>query len=173
VDVAVRAVANEVATVLPPRWAESARTATAPHVDELAGALDQAVSEVDLTVRRAWWWSALQVLQYVLAAATVVGLLWLTVLGVLKWTGQPRPSTPYLGSVPLPSLLFFGGLLAGGLFGLLGAWLVRRGARRRRSEAVEELRSAVAQVAWERVVAPVANVLDDHRTAREAIAAAF
>jgi GTP-binding protein EngB required for normal cell division len=173
VDLAVREVANEVATVLPPRWAESARTATAPHVDELAGALDQAVSEVDLTVRRAWWWFALQALQYLLAAATVVGLLWLTVLGVLRWTGQPRPSTPYLGSVPLPSLLFFGGLLAGGLFGLLGAWLVRRGARRRRSEAVEALRTAVAQVAWERVVAPVARVLDDHRTAREAIAGAF
>ena len=106
-------------------------------------------------------------------AATVVGLLWLTVLGVLRWTGQPRPSTPYLGPVPLPSLLFFGGLLAGGRSGCSAHGSCAAAPGDGAAEAVEALRTAVAQVAWERVVAPVARVLDDHRTAREAIAAAF
>ena len=92
---------------------------------------------------------------------------------MLRWTGKARPSTPYVGPVPLPTLLFVGGLVLGAALGLLGAWLVRRGARRRRGRAVEELRSAVAQVAWDRVVAPVAAVLEDHRTARESLSAAF
>ncbi len=173
VDLAVREVADEVAAVLPSRWVESVRTATAPHVDELSGALDEAVAGVDLTVRRAWWWDGLRVAQYALAVAAGIGFVWLALIGVLRWAGRARPSTPYVGPVPLPTLLFVGGLVLGAALGLLGAWLVRRGARRRRGRAVEELRSAVAQVAWDRVIAPVAAVLEDHRTARESLSAAF
>jgi hypothetical protein len=50
---------------------------------------------------------------------------------------------------------------------------VRRGARRRRIRAVQDLRSAVAEVAWRNVVSPVEEVLADHRAAREALAGAF
>ena len=86
---------------------------------------------------------------------------------------QPRPPTPYVGSVALPTLLLVGGLLLGAALGLAGVWLVRRGARRRRGHAVQELRAAVAEVAWRNVVTPVEEVLADHRAAREALAGAF
>jgi hypothetical protein len=75
--------------------------------------------------------------------------------------------------MPLPTLLLGGGLVLGALLGLIAAELVRRGARRRRQEAVQDLRGAVAEVAWQNVVSPVAEVLADHRTAREALAGAF
>jgi hypothetical protein len=75
--------------------------------------------------------------------------------------------------VALPTLLLVGGLLAGAALGLAGVALVRRGARRRRTQAVQELRSAVADVAWRNVVSPVEEVLADHRAAREALAGAF
>jgi hypothetical protein len=75
--------------------------------------------------------------------------------------------------VPVPTLLAVGGLALGALLGLVAAELVRRGARRRRQEAVQDLRGAVAEVAWQNVVAPVAEVLADHRSAREALAGAF
>ena len=94
-------------------------------------------------------------------------------LGVLRWLDQPRPPTPYVGSVALPTLLLVGGLLLGAALGLAGVWLVGRGARRRRAQAVQELRGAVAEVAWRNVVSPVEGVLGDHRTAREALAGAF
>jgi hypothetical protein len=173
VDLAVRQVATDVAEKLPPRWADAVRTATAPRVEELAGALDEAVSEVDLTVRRPIWWMLGAALQYVLVACAVVGFLWLALLGVLRWTGQAQPATPYLGRFPVPSVLFIGGLVLGVLLGWAGGLLARRGARRRRTQAVEQLRSAVGEIAWSRVVAPVAAVLDEHRAAREALAQAF
>ena len=173
VDLAVREVAGGVAEKLPPRWGESVRTATSSRADELAGALDEAVNEVDLTLRRPAWWTMVGVLQYVLVASAVVGFLWLAVLGVLRWTGQTPPATPYVGSLPVPTVLFVGGLVLGALLGWIAGVLVRRGAHRRRSEAVDQLREAVGDVAWSRVVAPMASVLSEHRTAREALSAAF
>ncbi|HVN13569.1 MAG TPA: hypothetical protein VMT69_15860, partial [Kineosporiaceae bacterium] len=173
VDLAVRQVASDVAERLPPRWGDAIRTATAPRVEELAGALDAAVGEVDLTVRRPLWWTAVAVLQYLLVACAAVGFLWLALLGVLRWTGQGPPATPYLGGFPMPTVLFVGGLVLGMLVAWVGGILARRGARRRRSAAVEQLRSAVGEIAWSRVVTPIATVLGEHRTAREALARAF
>jgi GTPase Era involved in 16S rRNA processing len=173
VDLAVRDVASDVARQLPQRWGESVRASTGPDVDELAGALDAAVNDADLSVRRPRWWTAVRVVQYLLVACAVVGFLWLVVLGVGRWVGSARPDTPYLGSVPLPTLLFAGGLLLGALLGLVGSSLVRRGARKRRAEAVEELRAAVGDVAWQRVIGPIAAVLEQHRSAREALRSAF
>jgi GTPase Era involved in 16S rRNA processing len=173
VDLAVRDVASAVAQQLPQRWGESVRASTAPDVDELAGALDAAVNDVDLNVRRPPWWTAVHVVQYLLVACAVVGFGWLALLGVLRWLGSPRPATPYLGSVPLPTALFAGGLLLGALLGVVASSLVRRGARRRRAEAVEQLRAAVGDVAWQRIVGPIAAVLEQHRAAREALTSAF
>jgi GTP-binding protein EngB required for normal cell division len=173
VDLAVRDVASDVAQRLPQRWGESVRASTAPDVDELAGALDAAVNDADLRVRRPHWWTAVRVVQYLLAACTVVGFLWLVVLGVVHWVGSSRPDTPYLGSVPLPTVLFAGGLLLGALLGSAASSLVRRGARKRRAEAVEQMRGAVGDVAWQRVIGPIAAVLEQHRSAREALRSAF
>src|SRR4051794_41472069 len=173
VDLAVQDVASAVAERLPPRWGESVREAASPDVDDLAGALDAAVNEVDLTVRRPIWWTLVRVVQYLLVTCAVVGFGWLVVLGLLRWKGSVPPATPHLGSVPLPTALFAGGLVLGAMLGWAASALARRGARRRRADAVEQLRAAVGDVAWEGVMAPIAGVLDEHRTARQALAAAF
>src|SRR5204863_269167 len=73
VDLAGQDVASAVAERLPPRWGESVREAASPDVDDLAGALDAAVNEVDLTVRRPIWWMLVRVVQYLLATCAVVG----------------------------------------------------------------------------------------------------
>jgi GTP-binding protein EngB required for normal cell division len=173
VDLAVRHVASAAAERLPRRWGESVRASAAPDVHDLAGALDAAINEVDLTVRPPAWWRAVRVLQDLLVACAVVGFLWLAMLGVLRWQGSSQPDTPFLISLPLPTALFAGGLLIGALLGWVASSLVRRGARRRRAEAVNELRAAVGNVAWQSVVAPIAAVLEQHRAARESLTSAF
>ncbi len=105
-----------------------------------------------------------------LAAAAVVGLLWLGVLGVIGWLQLPELRTPRVGSVPVPTLLLLGGLVLGLLIAAVGRPLARSAARRRRRRVETRLREAVSTVAREHVLDPVARVLSDHRTTREALA---
>ena len=69
--------------------------------------------------------------QWLFAAATVVGLVWLLVLGVVGWLRLPEIETPRLGPLPYPFLLLAGGLLFGVLLAALARALARVGARRR------------------------------------------
>ncbi len=173
VELAVRNVTTAAADGLPPRWADAVRAAGTSPGEDLSDALDQAVLSVDLTLRRPIWWSVFGTAQFLLTAAALVGFGWLATLGIMSWLRLPEVGTPYVGPFPLPTLLFLGGLLGGLLLAVLGRGLVRRGARRRRAAVEEELRAAVARVAWVRVVAPVAEVLDDHKATREALSEAL
>jgi hypothetical protein len=85
----------------------------------------------------------------------------------LAWLQLPAVDPPRFGPLPYPSLLFLGGLLLGFLTSLLTRTLGRVGGRRRKALVAVRLRASVAQVARERLVAPVQEVLDRHRTTRE------
>src|SRR5699024_967153 len=69
---------------------------------------------------------------------------------------------PRVEGIPLPTLLLVGGLLAGALLALVARPLVRRRARRRARRAGERLRAAVAEVAAEDLLGPMADVRADH-----------
>jgi hypothetical protein len=64
-------------------------------------------------------------------------------------------------------------LAVGLLFGAVAALLVQRavviGSRRRRAKVAASMRETVQDVAWAYVMAPVAEVITDHRTVREAL----
>ena len=170
VELAVRDVTSAAAAPLPTRWADAVREAATPAGEDMSDALDQAVLGVDLTLRRPMWWSVASALHTVLATVAVLGLVWLAMLGLLQALQFFRPPTPYVGSVPLPTLMFLGGLLGGLLLGGACRWVVRAGARRRRAAVDRELTAAVTEVAWARVLSPVAEVLSEHRATREALA---
>jgi hypothetical protein len=170
VELAGRRVADAASSGLPQRWADAVRWAAAPPDDDLADALDQAVTGVELERRRPAWWRVLGALQLVLALAAVVGGLWLLALFVLAWLQLPEPPLPRLGQVPWPTVLLLGGLVAGLLIALVGGRFARWGARRRRRRTQRRLHDAVAVVARERVLDPVGEVLAAHRRTREAIA---
>ena len=70
-------------------------------------------------------------------------------------------------SLPWASLLFAGGLLLGFLLSLMTRAIGRVGARRRILLVAVRLHDSVAQVARDRLVAPVQEVLDRHRMTRE------
>lgn len=172
VELATRRVADRAGQGLPARWEDAARAAAAPPGDDLADALDLAVVGTKLSARTPLWWRAFGGLQVLLALAAAIGLGWLLALAVTGYLQLPQPRTPYVGPLPLPTLLAVGGLLLGALLGVLARVLAGVGARRRGARARSKLHAAIEQVARGRVLAPVELVLRDHRETREHLAAA-
>jgi len=180
VQLAGRRVGEEAGAGLPPRWARAVRDAAAPAGHDVADALDRAVVGVELPRAAPRWWTAAGLAQGLLAAAALVGLLWLVGLGVATWLQLPPLPVPAVGPertdgerlVPLPTALLVGGLLLGALLAAVCARLAARGARRARRAAQERLDGAVRGVAVDAVLAPVVRVLDEHERVRAALAPA-
>ncbi|MDP9395678.1 MAG: ABC transporter, partial [Actinomycetota bacterium] len=176
VDTAVRAVVGAAARGVAPEELEALRRAAAADEEDLSDALDRAVAGTDLGVaRRPLWWQALGALQWLFAAATVIGVVWLVLLFAVQWFQLPRPPTPdvdALADVPLPTLLAVGGALAGLLTALVGRLLAGVGAARRRRRAARRLRERIAEVGEAHVLVPVRHELDAYRRLRGALARA-
>ena len=172
VDLAQRQLVESAAEGMKPRWADAVRAAPLPSAD-LRDALDQAVLSTDLTFRRPRWWSVVGFLQVLLALAALVGVLGLLALFALDFLQVPYPDLPPVpGSpewlpVPLPTALTVLGLLGGLLLAIVAGAVVPGRARARRRAAGTRLRVAVSEVAREHVLAPVADVLADHRRCRD------
>ncbi|HEY7720907.1 MAG TPA: GTPase [Pedococcus sp.] len=172
VDVATRRLGERAGEGLPTPWAEAVADAATPPGPDLADALDQAVLKTPLRARDPLWWTVFGVAQTVLALLTVVGLGWLVLLGVAGWLRLPEIRTPYVGALPLPTLLLVGGLLLGLVLAAVSRPLARSGARRRAALINERLRSSVATVASAHIVAPVRAVLERHAQTRRSLDAA-
>ena len=170
VGLTVRAVADRAAAPLPQVWAPALTNAARSRIDDLPDALDRAIAKTDLgAARTPLWWRGVGLLQWLLVAAAVGGLGWLILGYALSALGLPDLDYPKIGSVPLPSLLLLGGVLAGLVLWLLLKPLVNWGARRARVKAEQRLRGSVTDVAREYVVAPVREVLNAYAQAREAL----
>jgi energy-coupling factor transporter ATP-binding protein EcfA2 len=172
VALATRELGDRAGRDLPQAWTDAVADAAMPSGGDLGDALDQAVVGTSLRARDPLWWTAFGVLQWVFAMSAAAGLIWLVVLMVLDWLRFPEMDTPSLGPLPYPFLLFAGGLLLGFLVSLLTRAMGRVGGRRRKKLVAARLQDAVTQVARDRLVAPVQEVLDRHRRTRESLEAA-
>ena len=171
VALAARELADRAGQGLPQPWTDSVSDAATPPRDDLADALDQAVLGTSLRARNPLWWTVVGMLQWVLALASAAGLIWLTILALLGWM-QLHLDAPGIGGLAYPFLLFAGGLILGFLLSLIARAIGRFGGRRRKALVAARLRESVAQVARDRLVAPVQEVLDRHRMTREHLEAA-
>ncbi|GLY15542.1 hypothetical protein Kisp01_25570 [Kineosporia sp. NBRC 101677] len=138
-----------------------------PDPDGLARVLDTRLSAVDLRFTVPLWWRVVQVSQQILCGVAGFGLLWMLVAGLPQLAGQNLPGA--LGSFPAAVSVGVGGLVAGLLLALLSRWWLVTGARNRRAELENRLNAAVAEVAAERVVAPIRSVLARHRETRQVL----
>jgi GTP-binding protein EngB required for normal cell division len=166
VELATRRVGDRAGEGLPAPWADAVADAATPPGPELADSLDQAVMRTPLRARDPLWWSVLGYAQTVLALASVVGLVWLVVLGVVGWLQLPEIGTPRLGPLPWPFVLLAGGLLLGWLLALVARAFAKVGARRRADLIGGRLREAVDGVARAKIIAPVQEVLRRHASTR-------
>jgi hypothetical protein len=145
------------------------QAAASPAGADLADALDQAVLGADLGIGRPAWWRVVGAAQWLLTAAAVVGGAWLVALALLGALRLPAPRTPYVGWLPLPTLLLLAGLALGLLLGVVVRAVAGAAARARGLRARSRLVEGVAGVAGSRVIGPVRQVLADHRATREAL----
>jgi GTP-binding protein EngB required for normal cell division len=155
-DTALRTLTEHATEGLPEPWPGVVRRSSAAATADLPDLLDRTVAGTDLGIgRQPRWWMLAGFLQAVLAVAAVAGLLWLLGLLALDWLRFPEPPLPYVGRVPLPTLLLIGGALGGLLLALLARRLAAAGARRRARVARRRVRDRVERVAEERVLAPI------------------
>ncbi|MGH8773985.1 MAG: ABC transporter, partial [Jiangellaceae bacterium] len=172
-DSAIRRLGDAASSGVSGPWVATIRSAASRAAGRLPDALDQAVAGADLDVeRRPRWWSLAGAVQLLALAALVVGGLWLVALGVVAWLRLPDIPTPEWGAVPLPTLLFLGGLVAGVGLAVIAAIAARIGARRSAEAVRHTLREAVGAAADEIVIAPVTADLDRYRSFRTAALAA-
>jgi hypothetical protein len=169
VATAARALAEAASRDLAQPWPRLVREAATRDEARAAEVLRSTMGEVDLQVTRPRWWVAVDALQKLLMAVTVVGALWLVALAALGWLqlGDVVP-TPKLRGVAIPTLMALGGALAGLLLALVARMFTGFGAGRRARRADRALRERVADVAAELMVHPVESEL----AARERLCAA-
>lgn len=173
VGLAVRAVADRAAGMLPSPWPAALTTAARSRLDDLPDGLDRAVAGTELGLSRTpVWWHLVGAVQWLATLAAVGGLGWLAIGWALAGLGLPVPDYPQVGLVPVPTLMLIGGVLLGIVIGTLVRPLVSFAARRAAARAQARLRAAVAEVGRSYVLAPVRGVLRAYAEARDALAAA-
>ncbi len=170
VDSALRALADDASAGLTRGWADTIRAAARTNAAALPDALDRAVATTDLDLNRhRRWWHLVRVVQWLLVAAVVAGLVWLGAAFVLAYLQlPPLPRVTWWG-IPAPTVLTVGGVLAGLLLAGLSRIGVEIGARRRSAQARQALNSAIRQVTREQVLAGVESEIERYEAARTAL----
>src|SRR5690606_39066655 len=134
-DAAVRVLADAAAANGPAPWVASIRAIAADAAERLPGALEEALSAVDLGVGRPpRWWAVARAAQWFLTAAAAAGAAWLL--------AQVVADVPALavGGQLLPALLLGGGAVLGVVVGVVTSLTARTGAYRRTVEVRRRLR---------------------------------
>jgi GTPase Era involved in 16S rRNA processing len=170
VETTVRDLCDVVSKDMAQPWVRSVRRASTSRFTDLGDRLDRAVSRTDLGVSGTpLWCRAVRMLQWVLFLTAVGGALWLAVLAGTAYLQMPTPQTPDYHGFPVPPLMLVLGAGAGIALALLSRVLISVGAKSRARKADKRLRSAVAEVAEELVITPVATELAAYRQTWEGL----
>ncbi len=169
----LRTLSTELSDGLPGHWQDAIQNAVHKCVPTLPDSLDRAVVTANLhTERQPLWWQVLRFLQWLLIAAVVVGVGWLTIDVVLSYFQLPRLPRVMISEVPfpLPTLLVGGGLILGFVLSLVSRIFVGLGARSKARRARAILTRRVAEVADREVVQPAQAELDALTQSRTLVA---
>jgi len=173
-DAALRRLSDEASAGLPRGWADAIRDAARRAERTLADRLDGAIASADLSLRSGtgWWW-AVDVLQWLLFAVAVTGLLWLVLPLVLLffqiYLPFPHVDSPLGPVLGMPTFLLIVGVGGGWLVAALSRVGVEIGARLKARGARSVLMARIAEVTRAEVIGPVQVELDRLAKAREAV----
>jgi GTP-binding protein EngB required for normal cell division len=170
VDTAVRHVADEVSGGMAKAWVNAIRHASMSEGADFADAVDKAVGDTPLAAGKVpGWGRAVQVVQWVMVLAALVGAVWLASLAVLGSLGVSKPSTPHYSGLSLPTALLLGGVAAGILLALVSRVVAGVDARSRARAAEKRLRASIASVNEKMILQPIDVELDAYRKTREGL----
>lgn len=151
VNAATRAFGRRSAEDMPDPWHTAIRDAAMAQNEELPGALEKALSSVDFGWNKSrWWWSLINLFQWLALLCAVLGLGWLLAYPLAGFFQFYLPPAPVLEGTPLSlptGLLLFAVLLAllltlmARLFNKLG----RKGYERRMRKQIRQKISATTQ----------------------------
>ena len=142
----VRSLVDDAGRGLGTGWQTSLQRLGLESLPELGEHVDAAMAHVDLGARKLPGWAQLvRVLQWLLLAAVVGGVVWAVV-------GRDLPA---VGGVALPYVVIAAGLVLGILLALIARSRATGAARARAEAADASLRTAVSTVTHLRVVDPV------------------
>ena len=173
VATAVRAVADSTSEGLPAPWPTLIRRAASGEEDRIGDRLDLAVRSSRLDTGPPRWWRIASLLQWLLAATTVLGLAWIALAGVAGYLRiEDVVPLPQVAGAPIPTWLALGGLALGLGLSFLTRLVNSAGARRRRRAAERALRPAIESVADDLVLAPIERELAAHEALGRSLAVA-
>lgn len=160
----VRSVVTDATEGLPAAWRRDAVESAEYRTGNVLDHADRVIARADLGYdRKPGWWSAWSLLQWAFLLVAVAGLVWIGVLWGLESLAMPLPDTPTLGEIPIPPLLFLGGLAAGLLLTVLGRIFLSSGAKATERRVRKSLTKTLAPVAEEHMLAGIDSVLEESR----------
>ena len=176
IDNAVNVFAGEVGGSLPEPWSRTVRAAARSRGEEAQSALGTAVARgLPPRDKVIGWWRLIALVQWLLMALMLVGLIWIVLILAFGESGAARKSPSLISDVSLAPWL---GVMVVAL--LLLGWLISSwcqnmvvlAADREREQAVHDILSRIADVAKDLVVVPVGRELSDYERFRTELAAA-
>lgn len=173
-DAALRRLTDAATAGLPRGWMEAVRAAAHRNDATLADRLDNSIASADLSLKRGTgWWGVVNVLQWLIFAVALVGLVWLLLPLIFAALQLPLDLPPVLWwGWPAQTVLLVGGVVAGLLVAGLARIGVEIGARAKARRARALLEERIAAVTHTDVVVPVVEELARLTRAREAVATA-
>jgi len=174
-ELAIREFADKASVGLESPWRDAIRDASNPPGDGIIEALDQAVSTNGVGVAKsAWWWRAVQSLQWLAFAVMLAGLGWLAAQAVEHYVPPVSlPDVKDIAGLTAAAAVAGGAAVLGIVLGILSKVFARISGRRKANRVGRQSRLAIAQVAEELVIAPVQAEIDAYATYRDGILAAI
>lgn len=167
----LRRYTQEAVSHLPGKWGRDVLEQTEGNTAALLGGIDATISATDLDQnRKPFWWSLVNLLQWIALLTAIVGGVWLLLLTFGDYLQLRLPGPPGIGIFPTPTLMLAGGLLVGWLLSLLSRALVSRGAAVTEERVRGRLVEAVTGKAQTVVLEPLDAALADYQRFREATA---
>ncbi|MFT4147426.1 MAG: dynamin family protein [Micrococcaceae bacterium] len=158
---AIRNFVDESAQGASEPWRNSIRRAGTVDERQLTDALDQAIVRTQISREKdPKWWSFINVLQYFALAVTFVGLVWLVAITAVNFFGLSELLVPKIENVPIPTIVFFGGIILSLILALFSRIAAASGAKRQAAKVRKRFEKSIQDATQSTVITPIQHEID-------------